>query len=711
MTRSRLKPVAAAVLAALAAAPALAQQVTDVQTVTIRGDRDTRDAPLEQGSGTASRLDISIRETAASIDVLGQETLQERGDRTVVDAVGKVPGMTGGRVGASHIGFSARGFIENGVTWLYNGVRVPGSSNFSSRILDTANLDRIEVLRGPASVLNGEGGTGATINLVSRAPRFAPQPFELEYAFSSYDSHRLHAGAGGVIKDDAVAWRADLGTNRHGSHVLGERTTLDRFTGSLLFKLSHTLKLTLEVDHLHDDVDDYYYGTPLVNGQIDRSLRRVNYNNLTDNVYTSNTTWLRAHLEWQAAPGVLVRNQAYSYDSLRNWRDVDDFSYIAGSTPTVRRSTWADLDHDHQLVGNRFDTLVKGKLAGRDNRFVLGADVNRTDFKTRRNGFPAGTEAPVDAYNPPEVPLSAGTSVFKTPGREVTIDQWSVFAEDQLALSDRFKLVGGVRHDSFDVDWIYHDQVGSPRESRRHSFTSWRAGAVFDLAPETAVYASYATAAEPGGSLVILNRNQSQLDLTTARQFELGLKQGFWAGKGEWTAAVYDIHKRNVFVPDPARPSNRLPVGRQSSQGVELSLGLRPTPQWQVDGNVAFVHARYDEYSAGNPPVSFNGKQPRLVPAWTANLGVQYRPAAAWTVGAWARHVDKACINDANTLVLPAYTTLDLSASVQLAKGVELGARVRNATDALYAESSYGPSAQVLIANPRSYELSVRLRF
>lgn len=714
MNRSKPKPLAAAVLSALAAlsaSGASAQTGSQAQIVTVRGERDTRSAPLEQPAGTATRLDLSIRETPASVDVLNQETLQQRGDRTMVEAVGKVPGMTGGRVGGSHIGFSARGFIDNGVTWLYNGVRVPGASNFSSRILDTANYDRIEVLRGPAAVLNGEGGTGATINLVSRAPSFARQALELDYAYGSYGSHRLHAGMGGALVDNAVAYRADISTNRHGSHVIGERTTLDRLTGSLLFKLGDRLTLTLELDHLRDEAEDYYYGTPLVNGKIDRSLRRINYNNLSDNVYASDTTWLRAQIDWQVSPDLRVRNQTYAYDSFRNWRDVNDFSYIGGNTPTVRRSTWADLDHDHQLVGSRLDGLLKSRLGGLDNRLLVGADVNRTDFKTHRNGFPAGTEAPVDAYNPPEVPLSTGTAVFKSLARDVAIEQWSVFAENQLSITPTFKLITALRHDQFQTDWIYLDQTGAPRESRRHRFNSWRAGAVYELTREASVYASYATAAEPGGSLVILNRNQSQLDLTTAKQLELGIKQGFWGGQGEWTAAVYDIHKRNVFVPDPARPGNRLPVGRQSSQGVELSLGLRPGTRWQIDGNLAYVHARYDEFSAGNPPVSLNGKIPRLVPQWMANLGVQFKPSAAWTLGAWARRVDKVYINDANTLELPAYTTLDLSTQYRISKSADIGLRVRNATDALYAESSYGPSAQVLIANPRSYEASLRLRF
>ncbi len=713
MHRFSSKPIAIAVvggLGALCGASAMAEEATELPTISVTATRDRPAIPLDQPASTGSRLGTSIKEIPASVDVVSQEAMQERGDRSMVEAVGKVAGMSGGRVGGSHIGFSARGFIENGVTWLYNGVRVPGSSNFSSRMLDTANYDRIEVLRGPAAVLHGEGGTGATLNLISRAPTFASQPFEVDYALSSFGSHRLHAGTGGTIKDDAVAFRADVSTNHYGSYVNGERTGLDRFTGALLFKLSSTLKLTLELDRLHDDVEDLYYGTPLVNGKIDRSLRRINYNNLSDNVYSSNTTWLRANVEWQATPGIEVRNQTYYYDSFRNWRDVNDFAYIAGAIPTVRRTTWSDLDHDHQLFGNRLEAIHKGKVGTFANRLAVGTDINRMDFRTRRNGFPTGTEAPVDAFNPPSVPLASGTTVFKSLARDVNIDQWSVFLEDQLSVTEKLKLIGGMRHDSFSADWTYFDQAGAPKESKKHTFNSWRAGIVYDLTPDTTLYASYATAAEPGGSLVILNRNQSQLDLTTAKQFEVGIKQDFWAGKGEWTAAVYDIQKRNVFVPDPDRPANRLPVGKQSSQGIELSLGLRPARQWQIDANIAYVNARYDEFSAGNPPVSFNDNAPRLVPTWLANVGVRYLVAPDWTLGAWARYVDRAYINDANSLVLPSYTTLDLSADYRYSKRISLGFRIRNATDALYAETSYGPAAQVMIANPRTYELSLRMK-
>ncbi|MDD3761289.1 MAG: TonB-dependent receptor [Acidithiobacillus sp.] len=664
--------------------------------------------PLDEPAQTGSRLGITIKETPASIEVINQDTMRERGDRTVVDAVEKSTGFSAGVTPATPGMFSVRGFHTNGVTWLYNGTRIPGGSSMSSRMMDTSNLDRIEVLRGPASVLSGEGGIGGTINLITKGASFAKQPIEVDYAMSSFDSHRFHMGTGGAIKDELAAYRFDVSTNRYGSNVEGERAILDRLTGSVLFKLSDTLSLVLELDKMRDDTNNAYYGTPLVNGKLDSSLRRVNYNNLSDNKNESDTTWVRANVEWLPGANVEIRNQLYYYDSFRDWRDVEAFSYKAGAVPSVTRAWWGELDHDHKMLGNRVDGLFKGQIGNMANRFLIGLDVNKTTFKTKRNGFP-GSQV-VDAYNPPSVSFWDVTNVAKALAREVDIDQLSVFAENQLALTNKLKLVAGLRLDHMNVDWVYHDSAGSPRESKSHAFNSWRMGAVYDLTPDSTFYASYATGVEPGGTLFLLNRNQSQLDLTTARQVEVGLKQLIMGGKGEWTAAIYDIEKNNVFVPDPANPSSRLPVGKQSSQGVELSLGLRPSSQWQFDGNLAYVRARYDEYSTGNPPVSWNGNVPPFVPQWVANFGVRYMPTAVLSFGSWIRHVDEVYIDDVNKMTLPSYTTLDLSVDYAYSKDLDVGFRVRNVTDELYATWVYAGS-QAIIGNPRSYELVLRMRF
>lgn len=705
----KLSPVHLAVIGAigslLSGAAVAAEQGKELAEINVSDSRDRRTVPLDLPAGAATRLGVPIKEIPASIEVIGQQTIQERGDRTVLEATNKATGFSGGFSGGTPGTFSVRGFHTNGVAWLYNGVRVPGGSSMSARIMDAANFDRIEVLRGPASVLHGEGSIGATVNLVSRAPSFVAQPIEVDYAYSSFNSHRFHAGTGGAIKDGVAAYRVDLSANHYGTNVNDERNALDRFTGSLLFKLSDALNLTLELDKMKDKADNAYWGTPLVNGKLSKSLRDENYNKLSDDRMSADTTWFRANLEWMPAGAWEVRNQFYYYDSFRDWRNVENYRYNAGGT--VTRNSWGALDHDHQLVGNRLEALHKGRIGSLDNRFVIGTDFNRTDFKTKRNGF-AGAAQTVDAHNPPDTTFQGPSSRL---ARDVEIDQWSIFAEDQLSLTRDLKLVGGYRHDRFETRWVYLDQAGAPREKKSHAFDSWRLGVVYDVTPGLTLYGSYATAVEPGGTLLLLNRNQSQLDLTTAKQAEIGLKQSFWGNRAEWTAAVYDIVKKNVFVPDPAMPTNRLAVGRQSSQGIELSLGLRPNDRWQFDANVATVHARYDDYTTGNPPISRDGNTPPFVPKWVANLGVRYSPVAQWTFGAWARHVAEVYMDDANTTKLPSYTTLDLSVDYKLDKRTDLGFRVRNATDELYAHWGYNGTSQALIADPRTYELSLRMRF
>lgn len=692
--------------AVLGACTSLAQgeEPQQLPQVTVTATPDIGTIPLDAEAGTASRLGIPIKDMPASVEIVTQETMRERGDRTTIEAVEKTSGFTGGYTPATPGVFSVRGFSTNGVAILYNGVRVPGGTGMSNRILDIGNYDRIEVLRGPASVLYGEGAIGAAVNFISKEPTRSLAPVEVDYSYGSFNSHRLHAGTGGPVSN-SVAYRFDASASDTGSHVKGNRSELSQFTGSLLIRLAPTLDLTLEVDHARDKQEDAYWGTPLVNGKIDPSLRDVNYNNLDDNRFESDTTWLRANLAWNPSDAWALKNYIYSYDSTREWRNVENYDYNT-STNNVTRSSWGDVDHKHEVVGDRVELLNKGKLGNMDNRLVLGADINRTRFDTARNGFPSSPEI-VDPYNPPSRSFN---NVSRKPARDVSIDQWSLFLEDQLALTAATKLVVGARYDRVDVDWIYYDQAGAPRESKTHNTTSYRAGLVHDLTPNLTLYGSYATAIEPGGTLLLLNRNQSQLGLTEARQWETGLKQTFWSGGGAWSLALYDIEKRNVFVPDPVNPSNRIPVGKQSSTGGEITLALRPSAQWKIDANHAYVRARFGEFSEGNPPVSRNGNTPPLVPKSVTNLGVRYLPIADWELGAWARHVDKVYTDNANTTELPSYTTLDLNVDYQWRKGLGFSFRVRNVTDELYANWAYR-AQQVTIAEPRTFEISMHAKF
>ncbi|HET9396725.1 MAG TPA: TonB-dependent receptor, partial [Nitrospiraceae bacterium] len=375
---------------------------------------------------------------------------------------------------------------------------------------------------------------------------------------------------------------------------------------------------------------------PFVNGQLAGFLRTVNYNNLTDARLGSDSDWLRANLVWTPTKEWEIQNLAYRYSAYRHWHNVESFVYNAGSNPpTVTRRWFGDLDHDHHVVGDRIQARHVGDIAGFANRFVIGAEASTVSWESARNGFP-GSQV-VDAFNPAAVPFSAGTSILRTPAREVSLDSAAIFVEDQLSLTKQLKVLGGGRFDYFEGDWLYLDQ-GGVRRQQTYREPSYRGALLYDIAPLTTIYGSYATASEGGDSLYFLTPQQTELGLTKARQTEVGLKQDIF-GRGEFTLAAYHIVKKNLFVPDPANPTNRIQVGQQSSKGLEATLAYRINEQWKFDANAAFVRARLDDFTEGNPPVSRAGNVPQFVPNYIVNLGLRYSPFVSWEFGAWLRHV------------------------------------------------------------------------
>src|SRR5690606_24594346 len=124
-------------------------------------------------------------------------------------------------------------------------------------------------------------------------------------------------------------------------------------------------------------------------------------------------------------------------------------------------------------------------------------------------------------------------------------------------------------------------------------------------------------------------------------QIEIGLKQAFWEGRGEWTLAAYDIRKTDLLTRDPLDPSLRVQVGEQSSRGVEASLAVAFAPGWKLEANATVLRARYEDFteSAGSPAVavSRDGNVPPNVPERLANLWLSWNFQPGWTAMAGLR--------------------------------------------------------------------------
>ncbi|HIE4389372.1 TonB-dependent receptor [Serratia liquefaciens] len=658
---------------------------------------------LEVVTQSASRLGLTNLETPRSIDVISAQAIQQRGDKSLAAVVERAPGMSGVASPTLSNNFSLRGFRP--VSWLYNGVETPGST---LQLADPSHYGSVEVLRGPGSVLNGLSAAGGSVNLLSRQPTFSRQPIEFDYGLSSYNSQRLHLGAGGTLVDDVAAYRLDVSGSDSGTNVQYERDKQKRVSGALLFKLSDNALLTLSLDRMLNRINNPYYGTPLVEGNIARELRDINYNNLTDSRIQSNATSFQASLDWFTTPEIELHNQFYYYSGFREWRNVERFRISAATQPGyVNRDSFGALAHDDDLIGNRSSLVFDRPLGGFDNRFIVGFDLSKRRFQYYSNGFPGSEEVPLQA--PIRESFSQGTASQRSPVRHVTQNQYAAFLEDRFSLTERLTLLGQLRYNHMDMDWHFQGPQ-EERSAQTYAFSVWSLGPSYALTDNINIYANYTTGKEPGNDLFFLSPAQTGLPLTRVRQWEVGTKGQFWDNKGEATLALYELRKDNLFVPNAQQPDTLNAVGRQTSRGVELSLMLRPSERWELAANAAYTHARYDEYRGGSPLRSYNGNRPAYIPDWTANLTARYMPTEQWGLTSSLRYVGSSYNDDANQRKMPSYTTLDLATDYQITRTVGVGVRIRNVTNQLYAYQRTYPD-QVLIAPSRTYESFISVRF
>ncbi|QCI69518.1 TonB-dependent receptor [Phreatobacter stygius] len=679
-----------------------------LDTITVQGRGTVVPTGLNLGTPSrgGSRLDLTPLETPASIEIIPGAKIRERGQNSITEAVTQnATGITSvGAPGNGGAAYTSRGFAGvNSVMNLYDGTRLYVGSGTITFPFDTWNVERIEVLRGPASVLYGEGAIGGIINVVPKKPSFDAIN-EVRAVLGTNGTRRLALDSGGAISD-RLAYRFNISGNMTDGWLRqnGNFGNL-AISGALLFQATPDLAFTLSNDFGYQE-PMRYFGTPLVNGQLNRALRFNNYN-VADSAIRFQDNWTQFKAEWTPNADLTIRNTAYRITSDRHWRNVESYAAIP-STGRIARSSYIEIFHRQEQIGNRADATLRGSLFGLKNELVVGFDVNRISFRNTSNS-PYGGTSSVDpyAFDPGRFINLAGTR----PAFQTTTDQVSVFAEDRLSVTDKLALIAGIR---YEAPRIRRDDLINPANSFTKSFDaiSYRFGVVYNPFPDTALYAQYATGVDPVGSLISLPVSQRNFQLSTGRQIEIGFKQAFWGGRGEFTLAGYRITKDNLLTVEPTNPAVIVQVGSQSSQGVEASLSLRLWENWRVEGNLALLRAQYDNFrqSVGGVAVSYRGNQPQNVPNQVANLWLSWAFAPRMEARAGVQYVGPTFGDFANTARRPGYALVNASIDYQVTDKSRLSLRGYNLFDQVYAVT--GSSTMWLLGRPRTVELSYAVTF
>lgn len=714
----------------------------------------TSSAPTPLNGNTvtevASRLGLTVRETPASVDVVDKQTIEDRGFRTTTDVAQGAVGVTAGDAPGAVASFSMRGFTGTQINTLYNGIKI-GPSEMTGRIMDTANLDRVEILKGPASLLSGEGATGGAVNYVTKTPHTGPVVNEAFTSFDSFKGYRAGYGSGGSTLIDGLDYRFDISHSNDKSFIDDTYSKLTNVSGQLNYRVSDTFKVWGAYEYKQDK-DRFYWGTPLVpanfpdiipangivsgtwtnyylNGRsgtpnpvtIDARTLTTTYNVL-DNHSGANELWLRSGFQWDITNNIQLKSQVYAYDAKRHWFNNEINSYDDSLPGNQVYRERLSVDHDQKLYGNVTDLTINSNLFGMDNRLVTTVAASSLQFNVVQDDF--FNNDTVNLVNPD----SGLYGMQQTKPFYTHVDNVSLAFEDRLKLTSSFSLVGGIRFEeiklartAYDVDGNLRTADGYPFATRFTPVTG-RIGYVWEAVPGLSFYSQYATAADPTVANIFNLRPTQPLLLTTARIYETGLKVLSADKRMEFTASVFDIERKNVYVPESGILFDV--AGKIASRGIEIAAAVNPFGGLKLWGNAAIVRSRFvnfDFIDGNGNPASYSGMTPPNVPSFVANAGASYRFDTAWPIelGASVRHVGDRFNFQDNFVTMNQYTLFDAYAFVDVPKSVFNGVdrtritfRVKNITNKLYAQwGDPGCTDQVILGAPRSYEIAASFKW
>ncbi|MEG3089123.1 TonB-dependent receptor [Sphingomonas sp. PB4P5] len=708
------------------AAPAGAADQDDAagpSDIVVTGQRDPRQR--DQPSATGSRLGLTDRETPATIDVVTQAMMQAKGLRTAVEIFDSVPGVVAGLLPGEPASATIRGFSTGAVSYLFDGMRV-ADSTILNRNYDSFNFARIEVLKGPASILYGDGALAGAINFVPKKPNVDATQVDALASYGSFDTMRLGLGINQPLSSTA-AFRTDLSMARSAGYVDDTDTRTIQSTSSLVLTPSDRLTVLLAFDYFQDRNRTPYQGTPLVPGSIarspssvvqtsngyvlDRAMRDENYN-VADGRMDSDSSWGRARIAYALTEAWTLTDEANINHGTREWENSEDFSYNEMSGRLDRSTT--KIYHDHDFWSNRAYLTGDVQLAGRRNRINIGAEYNQTSFATIRR---FGDTISVSLIDPARGTFPADVAAnFPGAGNRAdfasTVKSWALFGDDALNLTDKWLLLAGLRVDHIVLDRRIDDLNVGTRQTFGRTFdaVSGRVGTVYDVASKTQLYAQYSHAVTPVGSLLLSNVLRASVDLTKGDAVEAGFKADLFGDRVTLTAAGYWLRQSGILTRDPNQPSVQLQGGAQSSRGVELALTGALTRHLTIDANGALLKARYDDLT-GAGGVDLSGNRPVNVPQRLANVTLFYTVAATpLTVSGTVRHVGRIYTSAANDVAVAGYTLFEAALSYRLPRATIM-LRGRNLANAFYAYWSGYSDRQVYIGAPRSVDVTLSTRF
>ncbi len=704
---------------ALAISPVLAQEAerTPVQLspVTVQGQAEGYQAPTEVSS---PKMTAPLLDTPRSVIVVSEELIKDRGATSLQDVLRTTPGITlGSGEGGTPTG--DRPFIrgyEASTDMFIDGVR-----DYARGSHETFNLESVEVLKGPSSAYTGRGGTGGSINLVTKAPK-AYDFFEGSAGYGTDNQWRTTVDGNHAFSETG-ALRLNL--MKMGGDVAGrDGVTIDRWgiAPSLAFGLGTPTRVTLSYSHIeNNDMPDL--GIPFKNEanpdrvtppNVDRDNFYGRHNvDFRENVFDTAT----AQIEHDLNDKFTVRNVTRYGKTLNHYlmsRPSFDnckagaVGLCATEGPGVQftRTDRARWRSSESLV-NQTDIFGEFNTGSLKHNISAGVEFSKEDIYSKEMGGGPGTERD-SLYNPNPNKNYAYNLTYGRKEAAGNIKTRSIYLFDTVEFSEAWSANLGLRYDNFKVD--------NTQESRTDNLWNYQLGLVYKPAHNGSIYVSYGTSSNPSGE----NLGQAggadgpaggntlhELKPEKSRSWELGTKWDVLDERLSLTAAVFQTDKTDARSTDPITGDVSL-SGSNRVRGLELGASGAITPKWHVWAGYSYLDPKIKEYRSGDNV--YDGKQMKFIAKQNLSLWSTYKVLPQLTVGGGATYMGKRFVDDSNEYNLPSYWRYDAMARYDVNKNLALQLNVNNiSNNELYDASHVGIFANV--GAGRSYMLTATYRY
>lgn len=678
----------------LLATAAPAQERTPIPLPEVKVDAPYSRPAVPDRATTGTKTDTPLMDIPASIQVVPKEVFAEQGAYSL-DAV------TRNVSGVSLAAQSAYGFFNNFLVrglaqqFLRDGLIDGPQINGYARSL--TDVERVEVLKGPGSALYGSGQPGGTINLISKPA--LETPFAALYGTGgSFGTYRFGVDLGGPLGTRELPTRFN-GSYYHTDGFRGLSSTALEILPLVTWKPNRENTLTLKFDYRDLEVTPDTYGIPFRGRTIlavPRDTRYYTPFGATDQqVYRAAVSY-----ELRLTDDLLLRNNVAMLRRnlflLRNAGGTVAPGSLTMTGRVLREQTDATTDWAYQLEP------VWKVTTGPVRHTLLGGFEYRLqllDAKRQTASLPNIT----NVFNPVVPERSRGGLVF-TPNfdRRTEANQYGLYVQDQVELTEQWKARAGLRRDLFDA----HDfnRLARPRVTRDDDQLSWQAGLVYQPLKATSFYT--------GASRSFLFNVSSESGVARAPeegdQIEIGNKTLLLGDRLSVNTALFHTVRKDFLVTIGA---DQVPIGEQKTQGFEVDLASEPLSGWKLYANYAYLDAELTKLSPTDPSRG-KGHRPVGVPLNSAGLWSTYEiqtgALRGLGFGGGFTYKGSVFLDTLNTQAIPEYAVADLVAFYRRAP-FEFQVNVNNVADS--TSFITGRNSGAAPGDPLSAYATVQVRY